>query len=92
MITIERCDPQRERTCGDCRESDVCPHLGTSPLVFGDGGEVKCIVIDQGDATESLLIPIEIEIAPNGKVVGYRVAVKRFRQGKLWRWLRRTFA
>lgn len=92
MISIERCDPQRERSCGECRESDVCPFLGTSPLVFGDGGEVKCIVIDQGDATETLLVPTEVEIAASGKVVGYRVTAHRFRRGWLWRWVRRTFA
>jgi len=92
VITIERCDPQRERVCGDCKQSDVCPYLGTSPLVFGDGGEVKCIVVDQGDSTESLLIPTEIVISKCNRVDGYRVTVHRFRQGKLWRWLRRTFA
>lgn len=91
MIRIEQCDPAKERTCDQCEVSLDCPFIGTSPLVFGDGAEVKCIIVDRGDSTLSLLIPTEISIAKAGRVEGYKVSVRRFRQGKLWRWVRRTF-
>ncbi len=91
MINLEQHDPQKERTCDQCEVSLECPFIGTSPVVSASGAEVKCIVVDRGDSTLSLLIPTQVEVSRAGTVEGFRVTVHRFRQKTLWRWIRRTF-
>lgn len=92
MIRIEQCEPEKERACETCEEASLCPYVGTSPLIFGDGGEVKCIVVDKRDTSTSMLIPTRVEITRSGKIENYQVSVYRFRQGRFWRWLRGWFA
>jgi len=92
MIRIEQCEPEKERICEDCEEANGCPYVGSSPLVFGNGGEVKCLIVDLRETSISILIPTCIQVLRGGKVDGYQVTVRRFRQGKFWRWLRSLFA
>jgi hypothetical protein len=92
MIRIEQCEPEKERICEDCEEASICPYVGSSPMYFSDGGEVKCLVVDKREGSVSLLIPTTIQVLRGGKVDGYQVSVHRFRQGKLWRWFRSVFA
>lgn len=92
MIRIELCDPAKEHTCDSCEWADVCPCLGSSPLLFADGGEVKCVVIDSGTSGATLLVPERIEFAAHGaRPVGFTVVARRFRRASFWRWLRRVF-
>ena len=92
MIRIEQCEPEKERTCEVCSEASTCPYVGSSPMYFSDGGGVKCLVVDEREDSISILIPTCIQVLRGGKVDGYQVTVRRFRRGKIWRWLRSVFA
>jgi hypothetical protein len=92
MICIEKCEPEKERSCDECEEAEFCPYLGTSPLVFSDDSQVKCIVIDKRSTSISMLIPTQVKIAKSGKIECYQVSVHCFRQGRFWRRIRGWFA
>jgi len=90
-MNLETLRPEWERVCDTCELAPVCPHHGTSPTVFADGSELKCVVVNASTKSTSVLIPENFTVSRKGEILDYRISVHRFYGGSIRRFFKKFF-